>query len=275
MLANNELMAASAAARRTRIAAVLATDSRVRFARLAGGLRESGTVQPGRPCVAVFVDPSADAKEAGSELAALLAADAGTAGLDVAVLNTMDLDHAGLVLSGGELLLDRDRAARIEFEVRASGAHFDFRESGRVFLRERAERPYADVVTGKLAMLDEYIRRLREYEGLATEEYAADWKAQCVVERTLEVAIGLCIGVMRHALAERGLREPSTYRETFAIARDAGLVEPGLAASLMRMCGFRNVLAHEGTDVDAAVVAGILRTGVADFVRFRDAASRL
>jgi uncharacterized protein YutE (UPF0331/DUF86 family) len=124
-------------------------------------------------------------------------------------------------------------------------------------------------------MLDEYIRRLREYEGLAIEEYAADWKAQCVVERTLEVAIGLCIGVMRHALAERGLREPSTYRETFAIARDAGLVEPGLAASLMRMCGFRNVLAHEGTDADAAVVAGILRTGVADFVRFRDAASRL
>jgi len=54
----------------------------------------------------------------------------------------------------------------------------------------------------------------------------------------------------------------------------AVFIEPGLAAALMRMCGFRNVFVHEGTHVDAAVVAGILRTGVGDTVRFRDAAAR-
>ena len=54
----------------------------------------------------------------------------------------------------------------------------------------------------------------------------------------------------------------------------AVFIEPGLAAALMRMCGFRNVFVHEGTHVDAAVVAGLLRSGVGDLARFMDAAAR-
>ena len=42
----------------------------------------------------------------------------------------------------------------------------------------------------------------------------------------------------------------------------------------MRMCGFRNVLAHEAQHLDPAVVVEALTNGVADIERFREAAAR-
>lgn len=274
MLANHEFFAASAAARHAGLGAVLETDPRVQFACLVAGKASPDGTLSGSPCVAVYLDPAADAYAVRRELADALAKQASADRMDVAILNTMDMEEAGRLLRESELLLDRDRAARVDFESRVSGAYFDFRESERLFLRERAERPYAEVAARKLAALDVQIRRLREFEGMSLEEYVADWRTAYVVERALEVTTGLCIDVTRHTLAERGLGIPGTYRGIFAAARDAGLIEPGLAMVLAHMCGFRNVLAHEGDRIDAGVVVRILTTDVKDFVRFREAASR-
>lgn len=59
------------------------------------------------------------------------------------------------------------------------------------------------------------------------------------------------------------------------MARDAGLLEPGVAEALMRMCGFRSRVAHEGTNLDAMVVVRMVESGIEDPARFRDAVSRL
>ena len=174
MLANNELMAASAAARRARIAAALAKDRRVRFARLAGVEAEPDAAEPSRPCMAIYVDPASDAENAGREVAAMLAQQLDAAGLDVAVLNTMEMEAAGRLVRASELLLDRDTEARIEFEIRVAGAYADFRESEELVLRERAERPYGEILAIKLAQLDEQIRRLRELAGLVVAGYTSD-----------------------------------------------------------------------------------------------------
>ncbi len=273
MLANRELLAASAAARNAAIGAALATDRRVVFAVLAGRAAGPEDAQPGTARVAVYVDPEADIEAARIELAGRLAGQPATRGLHVAVLNTMELEEAGRLLEGCELLLDRDRAARAEFEIRASGACLDFRESEQTFLRERADRPYGEVVASKLVALDARIRRLGEFEGVSLEEYVSDWRTAWIVERALEVAIGACIDLTRHTLSQRGLDLPATYRGIMFAARDAGLLEAGLAAAMADLCGFRNVLAHQGDHIDAAVVVEVLQHGVRDLRRFREAAS--
>ena len=273
MLANRELLAASAAARNAAIGAALATDRRVVFAVLAGRAAGPEAAQPGTARVAVYVDPEADIEAARIELAGRLAGQPATRGLHVAVLNTMELEEAGRLLEGCELLLDRDRAARAEFESRASGACLDFRESEQTFLRERADRPYGEVVASKLVALVARIRRLGEFEGVSLEEYVSDWRTAWIVERALEVAIGVCIDLTRHTLSQRGLDLPATYRGIMFAARDAGLLEAGLAAAMADLCGFRNVLAHQGDRIDAAVVVEVLQHGVRDLRRFREAAS--
>jgi uncharacterized protein YutE (UPF0331/DUF86 family) len=273
MLANREWLAASAAERNAAIGAALSADPRIVFAVLNGAEGEPDAERPGTARVAVYVEPAAEGEAVRADLAVRLAGQPATRGLDVAVLNSLELEEAGRVLQSCEWLLDRNRAARAEFESRASWAYLDFRESEQVFLRERAGQPYGDVVPRKLAALDEQIRRLHEFEGIPLEGFVSDWKTSSIVERALEVAIGVSIDLMRHTLSRRGLGLPTTYRGVVFAARDAGLLESGLAAAMADLCRFRHVLAHESDRIDAAVVVEVLQHGVRDLRRFKEAAS--
>lgn len=57
--------------------------------------------------------------------------------------------------------------------------------------------------------------------------------------------------------------------------RDDSHGEPCVADALMRMCGFRNRVAHEGPNLDGTVVVRMVESGIEDLARFRDAVSRL
>ena len=131
-----------------------------------------------------------------------------------------------------------------------------------------------DLLRRKLAELEEYVTQVSEYSDLTVERYRADWKTQRIVERTLQMAIEACLDVASHIVADRGLRAPSTYAETFEILVQAGLMSPGLGQVMIEMTGFRNVIVHEYTRVDAEVVIRILRKGFEDFRRFGTEALR-
>jgi uncharacterized protein YutE (UPF0331/DUF86 family) len=125
-----------------------------------------------------------------------------------------------------------------------------------------------DLLRRKLAELAEYVTQVSEYRDLTVERYRADWKTQRIVERTLQMAVEACLDVASHVVADRALRAPSTYAETFEILVQAGLLSPDLGRVMVEMTGFRNVIVHEYARIDADVVIRILRTHLADFRRF-------
>jgi uncharacterized protein YutE (UPF0331/DUF86 family) len=129
-----------------------------------------------------------------------------------------------------------------------------------------------DLILRKLADLDQYLAQVSEYRGITVDEYRRDWKVQRIVERTLQMAIEVCVDVATHVIADRGLRVPATYAEAFDVLGEGGLLDPGLRAEMVRMAGFRNVLVHEYRRVDPEIVVGILRTRLDDLARFRTAA---
>ncbi|MBI2525434.1 MAG: DUF86 domain-containing protein [Candidatus Rokubacteria bacterium] len=126
-----------------------------------------------------------------------------------------------------------------------------------------------DLILRKLADLDQYLVQVSEYRGITVEEYRRDWKIQRIVERTLQMAIEVCVDVASHIIADRGLRVPATYAEAFEILGEAGLLDAALTAQMVRMAGFRNVLVHEYARVDAEIVVGILAGRLGDLARFR------
>ena len=126
--------------------------------------------------------------------------------------------------------------------------------------------------SSKLADLDQYLDQVGEYRGISVEEYRRDWKIQRIVERTLQMAIETCVDVATHVIADLRLRIPATYAEAFEILAEAGLLEPDLEQAMVRMTGFRNVIVHEYTRVDAAIVVRVLRDDLDDLARFRQAA---
>jgi uncharacterized protein YutE (UPF0331/DUF86 family) len=131
-----------------------------------------------------------------------------------------------------------------------------------------------DLLRRKLAELSEYVTQVSEYRDLTAERYRADWKTQRIIERTLQMAIEACLDVASHVLTDRGLRPPSTYSETFEILMEAGLMSPDLGRVMVEMTGFRNVIVHEYTRIDADVVVRILREHLGDFRRFETEALR-
>jgi uncharacterized protein YutE (UPF0331/DUF86 family) len=116
--------------------------------------------------------------------------------------------------------------------------------------------------------------QVSEYRDITVERYREDWKTQRIVERTLQMAIEACIDVASHVLAERGLRAPSTYAETFEILVQAGLMSASLGRVMAEMTGFRNLIVHEYAQIDAEAVVRILRGRLEDFRAFETEALR-
>lgn len=131
-----------------------------------------------------------------------------------------------------------------------------------------------DLIRRKLTELAQYVTQAEEYRGLTVERYRQDWKTQRIVERTLQIAIEACVDIASHVLADRGLKAPSTYAETFEILVEAGLMSPELGHVMVEMTGFRNIVVHEYTTIDAEIVVRILRHRLADFRRFEAEALR-
>jgi uncharacterized protein YutE (UPF0331/DUF86 family) len=129
-----------------------------------------------------------------------------------------------------------------------------------------------DLILRRLASLDTYLEQLAPYRALDVDAYTQDWKTQRVIERTLHLAIETCMDVADHIVADRRLRVPETGAESFEILAEAGLLSKPLGAALALMVGFRNILVHDYTRLDPAIVIRVLQTDLSDLERFRDAA---
>ena len=128
-----------------------------------------------------------------------------------------------------------------------------------------------ELVLRTLANIDLYLTQLTPYRALDVAAYAADWRTQRIVERTLHLAIEACMDVADHIVADRRLRVPETGAATFESLGEADLLPRELAARLARMVGFRNILVHDYARLDPAIVVRVLRTDLSDLERFREA----
>jgi uncharacterized protein YutE (UPF0331/DUF86 family) len=117
-----------------------------------------------------------------------------------------------------------------------------------------------DLILRRLANLETYLEQLVPYRVIDVDAYAQDWKTQRVIERTLHLAIETCMDVADHIVADRRLRVPETGAESFEVLADAGLLPKDLGTSLALMVGFRNILVHDYTRLDPAIVIRVLRT---------------
>ncbi len=128
-----------------------------------------------------------------------------------------------------------------------------------------------DLLLRKLADLDQYLGQLSEYRNITVEEYRGDWKTQRIIERSLQVAIEVCLDVATHIIADRRLRIPATYAEAFEVLGEAGLLDPALGDVMMRVSRFRNLIVHQYARLDPTMVVRILREHLSDLARFKPA----
>ena len=124
-----------------------------------------------------------------------------------------------------------------------------------------------DRVLAKLDELDRYVRELRELAPDRFETYQElEKKRAC--ERTIQMCVEVVIDAC--ALLVIGLRLglPGEPNDLFEKLVRHGAISPGVAETLQRMKGLRNILVHEYGDVDDERVFRVIRDRLGDFEAF-------
>ncbi|CCJ37001.1 hypothetical protein BN140_2078 [Methanoculleus bourgensis MS2] len=91
-----------------------------------------------------------------------------------------------------------------------------------------------------------------------------------MVLHALLVSIQASIDIANHLIAASSSRRPETYRESFAILCDEGLIPEDLSVQLSDLAGFRNVLVHLYCRLDLDEVYGVLQDDLPVVNRYRD-----
>jgi uncharacterized protein YutE (UPF0331/DUF86 family) len=129
----------------------------------------------------------------------------------------------------------------------------------------------APLVLRKLSQLQDYAAQLGGYQSLTAVEYTSDWKVQRIVDRTLQMAIEVCLDIAGHIISDAGFRIPTSYADTFRVLHENRIVDDDLLAVLEKMARCRNVIVHHYDRIDAEIIVGILRKNLPDFAAFRSA----
>lgn len=127
------------------------------------------------------------------------------------------------------------------------------------------------LILRKLSELDEYLKQIKEYEGITVAEYSHEWKTQRVIERTLQMMIETCVDIAGHIIADKGYRTPTSYSDSFRVLQEEKVLSDKLFSALEKMAKFRNIVVHHYDKVDAEIVVGILKRDLKDFKGYRDA----
>jgi len=119
-----------------------------------------------------------------------------------------------------------------------------------------------------LADIKSNVRELKQATDITWEIYKTDKRARRFVERTLHILIEACIDVTQHLISDEHFREPLSYRDSFLVLAEEGIIDSEDLPSFERMASFRNLIVHYYERVDDAIVYGLFKENLSDFDRF-------
>ena len=128
----------------------------------------------------------------------------------------------------------------------------------------------------------EHLRELEEatsdwerYKKISLDELHSDRDKKNMVLHALLVSIQSALDIGNHIIAEHSLKRPSTYRETFEILSEEGLIPKKLGNDLADLAGFRNVITHIYWRMDLDEVYAVLQKDLIIIKSFGEIVKRM
>lgn len=113
-----------------------------------------------------------------------------------------------------------------------------------------------------------FTSELRAVQDTSYDEFCKNIQLRRFIERTLHIAIEAVIDISQHIIADEGWREAESYRDTFTVLHEHGVVSDELLSKLHNMAAFRNLLVHYYEKIDDGILFGILKRNLTDFEEF-------
>lgn len=107
------------------------------------------------------------------------------------------------------------------------------------------------------------------YQSFTLDELQRDRDKQNMVLHSILIAIQSGLDIANHIIADKNLSKPSTYRESFEILAQSGLIDHNLASNLADLASFRNIVVHSYWKMDFKEVYAILQEEYINLENFR------
>lgn len=125
-----------------------------------------------------------------------------------------------------------------------------------------------DVLLNKAATIERCVQRVREEYAEDPEGFGDSFSRQDAAILNLQRACQAALDMGQHLIRRQRLGVPQSARDVFALLASAGWVEAGLADSMKRMVGFRNIAVHDYQAVQLPIVLDIIRLHLDEFLQF-------
>jgi len=113
------------------------------------------------------------------------------------------------------------------------------------------------------------------YQSISLEELHTDRDKRNMILHALLISIQSAIDIANHIIADKGFRKPSTYRESFEILYEEGLIPKNLSDKLSDLAGLRNVLVHIYWRLDIDAVYEVLQHDLGVLKEFESVVKRM
>jgi uncharacterized protein YutE (UPF0331/DUF86 family) len=133
----------------------------------------------------------------------------------------------------------------------------------------------SDVINRKLESLRHCLARLKSKMPLTYEVLSTDYDLQDIMSVNLERTVQICVDIAAHVLSETEVPPPSTMAEGFERLAELKVIEPSLAGRMRKAVALRNILVHDYTDINWAIILAIITHDLEDFVQFAHAIDHL
>jgi uncharacterized protein YutE (UPF0331/DUF86 family) len=125
-----------------------------------------------------------------------------------------------------------------------------------------------NVIENKISSVQKYLKILERYKEYSREEIEKDIDIRGAVERYLYLAIQSTIAIAEAVISFKNLRKPTTMAESFIILSEEGIIDREFAEKLIKMVGFRNIIAHDYEELNYDIVYDILHQRLKDIEKF-------
>lgn len=125
-----------------------------------------------------------------------------------------------------------------------------------------------NVIENKISAAKKYLKILEGYKKYSRLEIEKDVNIRGATERYLYLIVQAAIDLAEALISLKGFRKPTTMAESFIILEEERILDKELTEQLVKMVGFRNIIAHDYGEINYDIVYDILHQHLRDIEEF-------
>jgi len=123
-------------------------------------------------------------------------------------------------------------------------------------------------IENQISVIKKYLKILENYKKYSKEEIEENLDIRGAVERYLYLVVQATIDLAEAVISLKDFRKPRSFAESFLILEEEKIIDKRLAEHLVKMVGFRNILAHDYIEIDYEIVYDVLHKRLEDIKEF-------